>query len=101
MSWLKPNTRATKNIERRSQNDRNRRRQRSVSTFVKNAPFTRALLGSRPNTKPRRADAEEVDECHLDGLEGVRRQRDAQRRQALPENSVLVRNSDAERCLGC
>ena len=52
VSWLKPNTRATKISSAAAKMTAIDAGSARLSTFVRNDPFTRALLGSRPNTKP-------------------------------------------------
>ena len=77
-----------KDIERRSQNDRNRRRQCTLEYVAQKRTLHTSIVGLQAQHKARRADAEEVNERHLDGLEGVRRQRDTQRRQAHREQRL-------------
>ena len=52
VSWLKPNTRATKISSAAAKMTAIDAGSARLSTLVKNDPFTRALLGSRPSTKP-------------------------------------------------
>ena len=52
VSWLKPNTRATKISSAAAKMTAIDAGSARLSTFVRNDPFTRALLGSRPKTKP-------------------------------------------------
>ena len=52
VSWLKPNTRATKISSAAAKMTAIDAGSARLSTLVKNDPFTRALLGSKPSTKP-------------------------------------------------
>ena len=97
VSWLKPNTRATKISSAAAKMTAIDAGSARLSTLVKNAPFTRALLGSRPNTKPGAPMQKKLMSVIWMGSKGYGGS--AMHSAARPiENSVLVRNSDAERC---
>ena len=97
VSWLKPNARATKISSAAAIITASDAGSARLSTLVKNDPFTRALLGSKPSTKPGAPMQKKLMSVIWIGSKGYGG--NAIHSAAKPiENSVLVRNSAAERC---